>query len=362
MADDTANVADSGGGETIAVREGEQLDIARVEAYLRAHIAGLGDGTLQVEQFPSGASNLTYLLRNGEWEAVLRRPPLGPVAPKAHDMERESGLLRLISPVFPLAPRPYVFCGDLAVIGAPFYVMERKHGVVVDRAFPAEVTPTEELCRRLSETVVDALVRIHGLDWRAAGLEAYGHPDGFLARQVNGWIERYRRAQTDDIPEAEPLMRWFVDRVPESPAPTLIHNDFKLNNMLLDRQTLTHVNGVLDWEMATVGDPLFDLAVTLSYWVTADDPALFRAGLPSVTHLPGFISRDQFKEKYAARSGRDLSSMTFYETFAYFKLAVIIQQIYVRWKRGQTQDARFASFNERVRLLILYATWRAESG
>jgi aminoglycoside phosphotransferase (APT) family kinase protein len=362
MTHDSANMAGDEGGETIAVREGEQLDTARVAAYLRGHIAGLDDGALQVEQFPSGASNLTYLLRIGEWEAVLRRPPLGPVAPKAHDMERESGLLRLIAPVFPLAPRPYIFCGDLTVLGAPFYVMERKHGMVVDRAFPPGVTPTAELCRRLSETVVDTLVRIHALDWRAAGLEAYGHPEGFLARQVNGWIERYHRAETDDIPEAEPLMRWFLDRIPESLAPTLIHNDFKLNNMLLDRQDLTHVNGVLDWEMAAIGDPLFDLAVSLTYWVTSDDPALFRAGLPSVTHLPGFISRDQFKERYAQKSGRDLSSMTFYETFAYFKLAVIIQQIYVRWKRGQTQDPRFASFNERVRLLILYATGRAESG
>ncbi|HVU67831.1 MAG TPA: phosphotransferase family protein [Ktedonobacteraceae bacterium] len=338
--------------DTIAVRAGEELDWAAVEVYLRAHIPGIGSGALAVRQFPSGASNLTYLLRLGAWEGVLRRPPLGPVAPKAHDMRREAGLLERIHPVFPLAPRPYVFCGDLSVMGVPFYVMERRRGVVLNDAFPPATEGTPTLCRRLSEAVVDTLVGIHGVDWQAAGLADFGHPEGFLERQVKGWIERYARSRTDESPDVEALTRWLVAHVPASPAPALIHNDFKLNNMLMDAADLACPVAVLDWEMTTIGDPLFDLAISLSYWVQADDPADLRAILPTVTPLPGFLTRAEFMQRYAERSGRDLSSMQFYMAFAYFKLSVILQQIYVRWKRGQTQDPRFAVFGARIHVLV----------
>jgi aminoglycoside phosphotransferase (APT) family kinase protein len=346
--------------ETIAIRPGEEFDLQKVERYLRDHIEGLGPGELQVRQFPSGASNLTYLLKIGDWEGVLRRPPLGPVAPKAHDMARESSLLEKINPVFPLAPRPYFFCDNPAIIGAPFYVMERRKGVVLNDTFPPGVVVTDDLCRRISHTVVDTLVQIHAIDWREAGLGSFGYPEGFLARQVKGWIERYGRARTDDIPQVEPLMRWLTERIPESPTPTLIHNDYKLNNMLLDSADLGRPVAVLDWEMATIGDPLFDLAASLTYWVTPDDPEELRAVLPTVTALPGFISREDFIERYARESGRDLSSLDFYIVFAYFKLAVILQQIYVRWKRGQTRDERFAGFGERVHNLILHAAHLVE--
>ena len=346
--------------DTIAVRTGEDFDLPRIEQYLRSHIEGLGEGSLQVRQFPSGASNLTYLVQIGDWEGVLRRPPFGPVPPKAHDMEREAGLLQKVSPAFPLAPMPYVFCNDLSILGVPFYVMERRKGMVLNNAFPPGVIPTGELCRRISLTVVETLVQIHAVDWQAAGLSEFGHPEGFLARQVKGWIERYFRAQTDDIPQVEPLTRWLAEHVPQSPAPTLIHNDFKLNNMILDSNDLTRPVAVLDWEMATVGDPLFDLAVSLTYWVTSEDPEELQTVLPTVTTLPGFINRAEFMEIYAQKSGRDLSSMHFYMTFAYFKLAVIIQQIYARWKKGQTQDERFAIFSSRVRDVIVYAARLSE--
>jgi aminoglycoside phosphotransferase (APT) family kinase protein len=348
--------------DTIAIRAGEEFDFPKVEQYLRGHIAGLGAGSLHVRQFPSGASNLTYLVQIGDWEGVLRRPPFGPVPPKAHDMERESGLLQRINPVFPLAPRPYLFCNDLTILGVPFYVMERRKGIVLNNAFPPGVIPNEELCQRLSHTVVETLVQIHAIDWNAAGLSEFGYPEGFLGRQVKAWIERYSRARTDDIPGVEPLTRWLAEHIPTSPAPALIHNDFKLNNMLLGPDDLTRAVAVLDWEMSTIGDPLFDLAVSLSYWVNADDPEELQMILPTVTIFPGFISREQFMEEYAQRSGRDLSSMHFYMTFAYFKLAVIIQQIYVRWKRGQTQDERFAIFGDRIRNLMLYAARLAEQG
>ncbi|GHO95053.1 aminoglycoside phosphotransferase [Reticulibacter mediterranei] len=341
--------------ETIEVRPGEQLDWVKVEQYLHAHIPGIGTGTWEVRQFPSGASNLTYLVRIGEWEGVLRRPPFGPVPPKAHDMQRESSLLEHIHPFFPLAPRPYLFCNNLEIIGVPFYIMERRKGIVLNDTFPRGTEVTPELCWRISETVVDTLVEIHAIDWQAAGLAAFGHPVGFLERQVRGWIERYNRSQTNESPDVTALTRWLVEHIPTSPAPTLIHNDFKLNNMLLDTQDLARPVAVLDWEMSTVGDPLFDLAVTLSYWIQPDDSEELRAILPTITYLPGFMNRTEFMKRYAQRSGLDLSSMHFYLTFAYFKLSVIVQQIYIRWLRGQTHDQRFAIFGSRVRTLIDHA-------
>jgi aminoglycoside phosphotransferase (APT) family kinase protein len=348
--------------DTIEVREGEQLDWSRLEGYLRAYIPAIGAGTMVVRQFPSGASNLTYLVRIGTWEGVLRRPPFGPVPPKAHDMQRESNLLRHVHPVFPLAPEIYLFCDDLDLMGVPFYIMERRKGIVLDDAFPPGIAPTPELCQRISTSVVDTLVQIHAIDWQAAGLAEFGHPTGFLDRQVKGWTERYIRAQTDEIPQVEPLMRWLVDHTPVSAAPTLIHNDFKLNNILMNAQDLALPVAVLDWEMATIGDPLFDLTITLAYWIQADDSEELQSLIPTVTTLPGFISRTQFIERYSAQSGRDLSSMQFYMAFAYFKLAVILQQIYVRWKRGQTQDKRFSIFGSHIRILIDHAAQLAEKG
>jgi len=342
--------------DVIAVRSGEELDWAKVEQQLRAHIPDIGSGTLEVRQFPSGASNLTYLLRIGEWEGVLRRPPFGPVAPKAHDMQRESGLLEHIHPVFPLAPRPYLFCNDLDIMGVPFYVMERRKGVVLNDTFPPDVEVTPELCRLLSETVVDTLAEIHAINWQAAGLATFGHPEGFLQRQVAGWIDRYNRSRTDESPDVTFLTRWLVEHTPTSPAPALIHNDFKLNNILLDVLDLARPVAVLDWEMATIGDPLFDLGISLCYWIQADDPVELRTILPTITHLPGFLSRAEFMQRYAAKSGRDLSSMHFYLTFAYFKLSVILQQIYIRWLRGQTQDSRFSIFGSRILTLVNHAT------
>lgn len=338
--------------DTIEIRTGEQLDWAAIGAYLCARIPGVEPGPLEARQFPTGASNLTYLVRIGSWEAVLRRPPFGPVAPKAHDMRRESGLLERIHPVFALAPQPYLFCADLQIMGVPFYVMERRRGFVFNDVFPPGGEPTPQLCRRISEAVVDTLVQIHAADWQAAGLSPFGHPDGFLERQVTGWIERYARSRTDESPDIEALARWLVEHTPASPAPALIHNDFKLNNMLMSFEDLACPTAVLDWEMATIGDPLFDLAVSLGYWIQADDAEELRAILPTITPLPGFLTRDEFMQRYAASSGRDLSSMHFYMTFAHFKLAVILQQIYMRWKRGQTQDPRFAIFGARIITLV----------
>ena len=341
--------------DTIRVREGEDFDLEAVERYLRDHVDGLPEGELEVRQFPSGASNLTYLLEVGEWEGVLRRPPMGPIPPRAHDMGRESRVLMRLHEAYPLAPKPYFFCEDESVIGAPFYVMERRKGVVVDDEFPEGVEPTRELCRGISRTVADTLTELHAVDPDEAGLGDLGRPEGFLERQVKGWIGRYEKARTDEIEGVESLTGWLVRDIPESPEPTIIHNDYKLNNLVLDPEDLTRVRAVLDWEMATVGDPLFDLAVSLSYWTEPDDPQELKEVMPTVTSTPGFMTRGEFVERYAQVSGRDLSEMHWYMVFGYFKLAVILQQIYARWKNGQTQDERFADFDDRVRTLILHA-------
>jgi aminoglycoside phosphotransferase (APT) family kinase protein len=343
---------------TIAVREGEGFDHGRVAAFLRERIADLPDGPLTVRQYPAGASNLTFLLRIGAWEGVLRRPPLGPLPPRAHDMVREARLLTRLHPVYPLAPRPYAICDDPAVLGAPFYVMERRHGVVLDDRFPPDIAPAPERCRRISESAVEALVALHAIDPQAAGLGDLGRPEGFVARQVRGWVGRYEAAKTDEYPEVAPLVAWLEAHLPAEGPATIVHNDYKLNNLLLAPGDLVPVVAVLDWEMTTLGDPLFDLGVTLGYWVEAGDPPELQTILPAVTPLPGFYSRREFMARYAARSGRDLATIDYYLTFAYFKLAVIIQQIYARWHRGQTRDERFADFGARARVLVEYAYGR----
>ena len=341
--------------ETVDVRRGEDFDPGAVERYLREHIEELPGGELEVSQFPSGASNLTYLLKIDGWEGVLRRPPLGPVPPKAHDMGRESGILSRLGAVYPLAPKPYFFCEDESVIGAPFYVMERRTGVVLDETFPDGVRPDEELCRGISRTVADTLVRLHAVDVEEVGLGDLGKPDGFLQRQTEAWISRYDKAKTEQIEEVGTLTEWLSRDVPQSPPPTVIHNDYKLNNLVLNPEDLTEVRAVLDWEMATVGDPLFDLAVSLTYWIEPDDPDELKAVMPTVTVTPGFMTRRDLIDRYETQSGRDLSDMHWYVVFGYFKLAAILQQIFARWKNGQTEDERFADFGERVRTLILHA-------
>ncbi|SFV07090.1 phosphotransferase family protein [Alicyclobacillus macrosporangiidus] len=340
---------------TIPVRPGEGFDVGAVQRYLAEHVSGWEDGPLEVVQFPTGASNLTYLIQSGERVAVLRRPPLGPLPPKAHDMKRESSFLAHLHPVFPLAPRPLAFCDDPAVIGGPFYVMEYRPGVVLDAEFPEGVAMGMDTRAQISESFVQALVRLHAVDAEASGLMAFGHPEGFLERQVKGWIDRYHRAKTDDIPGVDRLTGWLADHVPPSPQATVIHNDYKLNNLILDQDNPTRIVAIVDWEMATVGDPLFDLGVTLSYWTQPDDPEPLQRILPTVTRYPGFYTRARLIERYAELSGRDVGGIEYYQVFAYFKLAVILQQIYVRWVRGQTRDERFATFGERVRVLIHHA-------
>ncbi|AJD90211.1 aminoglycoside phosphotransferase [Jeotgalibacillus malaysiensis] len=337
-----------------AVKEGEGLELAVLESFLRSKL-DLPDGTLELKQFWAGHSNLTYQLSIGDWEAVLRRPPLGPVAPKAHDMNREFKILSELQPLFSPAPKPILFSDDESIVGSPFFIMERKRGIVLDTSFPEGVEVTPEVCRSLSQTMVDRLVELHAIDYTKTGLVEISNPDGFMERQVHGWIGRYERAKTDDIPEAERLKKWMTEHIPESQAPTVIHYDYKLNNAMFTYD-LTEMVGLFDWEMSTVGDPLADLGAAMSYWIQHDDPHLLKHGLgkPSVTVNEGFMTRNEFIEAYAEKSGRDVSNMDFYLTFAYFKLAVICQQIYFRYQKGQTNDKRFAHFDQFVKTLLVH--------
>ena len=340
----------AGALETIPVRTDERFDVARVAAYLRSN--GLDVRDLEVEQFAAGHSNLTYLLRSGTWEGVLRRPPLGPVAPRAHDMPREFHIQRRLHPYFELAPETYVLCEDPAIIGAPFYVMERRHGLVLDQEFPPGWRPDPPLHRGIAESLVRVLVDLHAVDWQSAGLGDIGHPEGYMRRQVTGWIERFSRARTSDIAGLDELCAWLTDSVPESPPPTVVHNDYKLNNVLLDRADPRQLSAVLDWEMATVGDPLSDVASLMVYWTEPGDADTIMGALRSVTSEPGFPSRAEIVDLYAKLSGRDLSGLDWYVAFSYFKLGVILQQIYYRWFKGQTHDARFAGHGEVATNLI----------
>lgn len=341
--------------EMIPVRKGEELHVEKLREFLDINIPSFPDEPIEVLQFSAGHSNLTYQLKAGDWEAVLRRPPLGPVAPKAHDMEREYKIISAINPLFEPAPKPILFSSDESIVGAPFFLMERKHGVVIDSEFPADVKATPELCRRLSELMVDRLVELHSIDYTKTELTHMSKPEGFMERQVHGWISRYNRAKTDDIKDAENVMKWLAENIPQPKYTTIIHYDYKFNNAMFSPD-FTSMVGLFDWEMTTVGDPLADLGVTLSYWHEKDDPELLKSGLtkPSVTVMDGFFTRQEFIEAYGQKSGRDIGDMNFYMTFAYFKLAVIVQQIYYRYKMGQTQDERFSKFNHAVQSLMVH--------
>lgn len=345
--------------EVAPVRAGEEIDASALSVYLRGKVEGAERG-IAIEQFPGGHSNLTYLIRAGDHEYVLRRPPLGPVAPKAHDMAREFRILDAVHPVFLPAPKVFLLCEDPAILGATFFLMERRRGVVLRRDIPAELGHDPEMPRKVSEGFIDCLAQLHSIDIERQGLSALGRPDGFLDRQVRGWSERWERAKTEEIPGMDRLLGWLAARLPPSPRPTLVHNDFKLDNIMLDAHDPGRVEAVLDWEMATVGDPLVDLGCTLCYWTEAGDAAMRGGALSAITAGAGWLTRTELVRRYAEKSGCDVSSLGYYEVFGLFKLGVILQQIYFRYHRGQTRDERFRDFHLRVRGLMGAAIELAE--
>jgi aminoglycoside phosphotransferase (APT) family kinase protein len=336
---------------TRPVRDGEQLDVARLSEYLAAHLRA-AEGPLAVEQFPHGHSNLTYLIRVGGREWVLRRPPFGNRVKTAHDMGREYRILSKLCHVYAPAPAPALYCEDESVLGVPFYLMERRQGVILRRSPPPDRPLAPELVTKLCETLVDNMALLHALDYRAAGLEELGKPQGYVERQVNGWTKRYQDAYTDNVPDLERTAVWLAENRPaESGAASLIHNDFKFDNLVLDPDNLTRIVAVLDWEMATIGDPLMDLGTTLAFWTEKDDPAPLHQFIVGPTTQPGALSRRDLVERYGRATGRDTSNMLFCYVCGLFKVAVIVQQIYARYVRGLTHDPRFAGFNHVVAAL-----------
>ena len=347
--------------QTTAVRQGEELDLSKLEPFLRAHFPS-ESGPLIVRQYPSGHSNLTYSVQLGSREMVLRRPPFGSKVKTAHDMGREFRVLSKLHAHYPPAPHVLLFCEDVSILGAPFYLMEPIHGIILRSDVPQGLDFSPVVAQRVSESFLDNLAFLHSLDYNAIGLADLGKPQGYLERQVRGWIERYHGSKTHDIPEVETISSWIQQHMPSSSDAALIHNDYKYDNVVLDPGDLTRIIGVLDWEMCTIGDPLSDLGSALAYWVDASDPPEILETRWGPTTYPGSLTRAQLVQRYAQKTGRDVSNMPFYLVFARFKIVVIVQQIYYRYHQGLTHDERFATMPQRIHLLLRAALRTAETG
>ena len=330
------------------VREEDAFDVGAVDAWLRA--AGVerlgGDDPPEVRQFAGGASNLTYLLRYPRRDLILRRPPAGTKASSAHDMAREHRIQAALRPVFPHVPEMVALCTDHAMLGSDFYVMERVEGVIPRARMPRELGTDPALMARLGERFVDLLAELHAVDPAAAGLAELSRGPGYVGRQVSGWSERYRRAKTWNVPSFARTMRWLETEQPDDVGACVIHNDFRLDNIVFDpdERDPARVRAVLDWELATIGDPLMDLGSSLAYWVQADDGMAGRLFRRQPSHLPGMPTRAQIVARYGERTGRSTDAWAFYEVFGLFRLAVIAQQIYYRYHHRQTRNPAFRRF------------------
>ena len=332
--------------DTISVRADEQFNENRVADFLRGKLPGT-ENPLTVRQFGGGAANLTYLLDYGSHEYVLRRPPLGPVAASAHDMARESKVLLRLWKAFPLAPRAYLFSDDESVVGAPFFIMERRHGIVVRHSLPQIYDPQPDAPRRMGEALVETLADLHAVDFSTLGLGGLGRPAGFISRQIEGWWRRWQAAKLADLPTMNAVYEWLRANEPPAGPPSLLHNDYKLDNVMLAADDPGRIVAVFDWDMCTLGDPLSDVGALLAYWCLPDDPPHFQA--MAMMPIDGrFPRRQELVAHYAERSGRDVSAIHFYHALSLFRVTVIIAQIYIRFVRAQTQDERFAAFGPRI--------------
>jgi aminoglycoside phosphotransferase (APT) family kinase protein len=330
--------------EARPVRAEDAFDVPAVDAWLRGQVPELPPGLPEVRQFAGGASNLTYLLHYPAHDVILRRPPAGTKASSAHDMAREHRIQAALKPVFPHVPAMVALCTDHAVLGSDFYVMERVEGVIPRGQMPQEIGTDPALMARIGERFVDLLAELHAVDPAAAGLVELSRGSGYVRRQVEGWSERYRRAKTWNVPSFERVMRWLEAEQPDDVAACVIHNDFRLDNLVLDRDDPLRVRAVLDWELATIGDPLMDLGSSLAYWVQADDGLAGRLFRRQPSHLPGMPTRAQIVARYGERTGLSTDAWAFYEVFGLFRLAAIAQQIYYRYHHKQTRNPAFKRF------------------
>jgi aminoglycoside phosphotransferase (APT) family kinase protein len=335
-----------------------ELPIPKVKAYLQSEgLISETDSELKVHQYPGGYSNLTYRLEIEDKVFVLRRPPAGAIK-RGHDMQREYTVLSHLYPVFPKVPKTYAFTDQEDILGAPFYLMEEVQGIILHQKIAQRLQISPEGFRQISERWLDTFVELHQLDYKGAGLESLGRPEGYVERQVRNWSKQYLKAATDDIPEALKVMEWMEANQPQSYRHSLIHNDYKYNNVTFADDRWQEISAVLDWEMCTIGDPMMDLGTSLGYWVTANDPEPMQMAAQSPTVLPGNPDRSDLVQQYAAKSGQPIHHLTFYYVYGLFKIAVIVQQIYYRYKKGYTADARFAHLNQ-FTLLLCKSAYRA---
>ncbi|MBX2963995.1 MAG: phosphotransferase family protein [Cyclobacteriaceae bacterium] len=334
--------------QPVEARQHEVPDVRKLNAWLKSVAPHFGE-VLSIEQFPSGYSNLTFCLKTATQEYILRRPPIGANIKSAHDMGREFMVLTRLKPHFGKIPSPIIYGEDESVIGAPFYIMQRLQGVILRASHAQQLKLSPEIFKSISEALVDTLVELHSIDIVKTGLDQLGKPEGYVQRQVEGWIKRYYAAETDSLEHMNQLAAWLKQQQPVSQQPTFLHNDFKYDNVILDPNNLSHIIGVLDWEMATVGDPLMDLGASLAYWSEATDTSILQSF--NLTVLPGNLTRQQVVNRYEEKSSRDISGIHFYYVFGLFKNAVIAQQIYARWKQGFSKDPRFGGLIHVIKAL-----------
>jgi len=341
-----------------SVREGEEINKVILKDFMLEHsLITQGNAELIVKQFTNGYSNLTYLLQIESKEYVLRRPPFA--APKrGHDMGREFRVLQQLNPVYDKSPKVYVFNEDPKIIGAPFYIMEKVNGEILTASSALDKQVPPEEFKTISDTWVDAFVEFHDIDYKAAGLSELGRPEGYVERQVRNWGKQYLAAATDEVPAAQKVMTWMNEHQPRKYDHTLIHNDFKYDNVVFENDSWKKISAILDWEMCTLGDPMMDLGTSLGYWTTAGDPEFMKQGLASPTVMEGNPSRSEIVQHYALKSGRNIDNLIFYFAYGLFKIAVIAQQIYYRYKHGHTSDPKFANLNK-ASALCCNTAWQA---
>ena len=337
--------------EAGSIREGEELDLDSLKQFLEP-VLGAKAGDLQLKQFPGGHSNLTYLLQSGADKWVLRRPPFGSKVKSAHDMSREFRILSALKDVYPYGPVPLVFCDDHSVIGCDFYLMNCIEGLVIRREYPHELGLSPDQVHQQLLNFFDVLGDLHSVDLKQAGLESFGRPEGYVRRQVEGWSKRWGDAVTPDTVNCDRIMQWLADEMPaESGKASVIHNDYKMDNVIFSLEDPLQVIGVLDWEMSTVGDPLMDLGCTLGYWVQVDDPEFFRESRTMPSDIEGAPTRREIVERFQQRTGLQVDNFPFYFCFGLFRLLVIGQQIYYRYYHGHTTDVRFKGFLHKAQVL-----------
>ena len=324
---------------TIAPRLGEAFDEKKLQHYLSVHLPEFA-GNLAVKQFPGGYSNLSFLIENDALQYVLRMPPVGANIKSAHDMGREYRVLCALKPHYKAVPTPVLYCDDLTILGQPFYIMERMNGIILRNKIPQGIDLSQAAMHAISTAAIENLAGLHNINIEETGLISLGKPEGYLQRQVEGWVKRYFASQTDEIAYMQMAADWLLAHMPKDADAAFIHNDYKYDNLVLDANDLTKIVAVLDWEMATVGNPLMDLGTTLGYWAEANDSKALQAF--NLTWLRGNLTREEVVITYAAERNIPVPDMVFYFVFGSFKIATIVQQIYARYKQGITSDQRFS--------------------